>query len=208
MRWINTYALQMHEPAQSSQEWREIQEQLREAIEAIVWPPGNTSFTIKPSKHENGVVPIKKAFIDTLKLRDWKTERVAVPKVGKVDAILETSIGIFAVEWETGNISSSHRSLNRLSLGLYQQTLIGGIVVIPSRKLYRNVTDRTGNLQEIFPYFTLYQLLPLQRGMLVVIEIEHDREDPTVPLIKKGTDGWALIAKSKREAAEQQQLFE
>ncbi len=208
MQWINTYELQMHEPVQSSQEWQGIQVQLRAAIEAIVWPPDSTKFTINPTKKGNGVPPIKQAFIDTLKLHAWETQRAAVPKVGKVDAVLSTAIGVFGVEWETGNISSSHRSLNRLSLGLHFKTLVGGILVLPSRKLYSYLTDRIGNVPELSPYFTLYKLLPLQQCMLVVLEIEHDSEDPSVQLIKKGTDGWALIAKSKREASQQQKLFE
>jgi hypothetical protein len=37
MQWINIYELQMHEPVKSSQEWQNIQAQLREAIEVIVW---------------------------------------------------------------------------------------------------------------------------------------------------------------------------
>ncbi len=50
-----------------------------------------------------------------------------------------------AVEWETGNISSSHRSLNRLALGLAAGVLTVGIVVLPTRALYEYLTDRVGN---------------------------------------------------------------
>jgi hypothetical protein len=37
---------------------------------------------------------------------------------GPIDAVLTEKQGDFAFEWETGNISSSHRALNKIALGL------------------------------------------------------------------------------------------
>lgn len=37
-------------------------------------------------------------------------------KPGKLDAVLYTDYGPVALEWETGNISSSHRALNKMAL--------------------------------------------------------------------------------------------
>ncbi|HEX2910411.1 MAG TPA: restriction endonuclease [Chloroflexia bacterium] len=200
MQLVASYHLQTNEPVVSSALWQEIQNQIKTAVEAIVWPPGNTVFAINPTKHGNGVSPIKQAFLETLVGFGWQTKQVSIFNVGAVDAVFKTESGIFAVEWETGNISSSHRSLNRLSLGLYNKTLVGGILVLPSRSLYNHLTDRIGNLRELQPYFPLYQLLPLNHGVLTVIEIEHDKEDPSLPLISKMTDGFALIAKSKQNS--------
>lgn len=172
-----------------------VQDHIREAIAAIVWPPNNDRFLINPVRKGNGVVPIKKAFVDVLKLRGWKAEQAAIPSTGRgrVDAALTTAHGTYAVEWETGNISSSHRSLMRLSLGLIKGDIKGGVLVLPSKKLYRYLTDRVGNIDELERYFPVWRALPITAGALVVIEIEQDDESSDVELIRKGTDGWALV---------------
>src|SRR5690242_18115098 len=79
-------------------------------IEAIKWPPGSPDFTLRPGKNCNGVKPIKEAFVDYLEMQGW------VPEYARFDAHLTYNNGTlpFAVEWETGNISSSHRAINRL----------------------------------------------------------------------------------------------
>ena len=98
-----------------------------------------------------------------------------------------------AIEWETGNISSSHRSLNKMALGLMRGTIAAGILVVPSRELYRYLTDRVGNMQELEPYLDLWKSIPCTfGGILQVIAIEHDSTSTKVPRILKGTDGRAL----------------
>src|SRR6516225_4072442 len=52
---------------------------------------------------------------------------------GKFDAMLETNSGPIVLEWETGNISSSHRSLNKMALGITRGEILGGILVVRSR---------------------------------------------------------------------------
>src|SRR6516225_10170453 len=52
---------------------------------------------------------------------------------GKFDAMLETNSGPIVLEWEIGNISSSHRSLNKMALGITRGEILGGILVVPSR---------------------------------------------------------------------------
>jgi hypothetical protein len=98
----------------------------------------------------------------------------------------------FAIEWETGNISSSHRALNKMAVGLLDGMLVGGILILPSRDMYRYLTDRIGNYAEIEPYFPVWKNLQIQEGVLAVIEIEHDALSVDVPPIRKGTDGRAL----------------
>jgi hypothetical protein len=53
--------------------------------------------------------------------------------------------GLVVAEWETGNISSSHRSLNRIALGLVAGIIHGGLIILPNRDLYYYLTDRIGN---------------------------------------------------------------
>jgi hypothetical protein len=99
---------------------------------------------------------------------------------------------LFCLEWETGNISSSHRSLNKMALGIMKKILIGGVLILPTREMYQYLTDRIGNFREISPYFPLWRSLNLEEGLLLVIAIEHDAVNDQVPRIKKGTDGRAL----------------
>jgi hypothetical protein len=97
----------------------------------------------------------------------------------------------FVAEWETGNVSSSHRALNKISKGLLNDTLSGGVLVVPKRRLSRYLTDRVGSFEEITPYFDFWSSIPVQ-GFLGVISVEHDRESFDVPRIPKGTDGRAI----------------
>jgi hypothetical protein len=115
-----------------------------------------------------------------------------VKRPGPMDAVFAVGTQLFCVEWETGNVSSSHRALNKMALGILNGVLIGGALILPSRAMYRYLTDRVGNYDEIEPYFPLWKSLKVGRGLMVVFEIEHDAVSRDVPRIKKGTDGRAL----------------
>jgi len=54
-----------------------------------------------------------------------------------------------AIEWETGNISSSHRSMNKLAIALSGRLVEVGVLIVPSRALYEHLTDRIGNIGEL-----------------------------------------------------------
>ena len=129
----------------------------------------------------------------TLKRLGWSTDERKNPL--RLDAIEPLRGGrVFGVEWETGNISSSHRSINRLLLGHRQHLLIGGGLIAPTRKLYHFLTDRVGNLTELEPYFELWKdAAGWKEGVLAILAVEHDGTDPKVPRITKGTDGRALV---------------
>jgi hypothetical protein len=179
-----------------------IRAEIEEAITKVVNPPGSTEFVINPTPKGNGVVPIKRAFIASLESRGWLIERGfdgAVTKkirgesrIGAIDALRPASglAGKFAVEWETGNISSSHRAVNKMCLGLLNGTIFGGALVLPSRELYQCLTDRIGSYQELESYFSLWSRIPFpQSSILAIFEVTHDRTDETVPVIPKGKDG-------------------
>ena len=97
-----------------------------------------------------------------------------------------------AFEWETGNISSSHRALNKLFLTMKETKTIGSFLVVPSNRLKVYLTDRIGNIGELEPYFGLWRDLTGINGGLRIIVVEHDAESFNVPKIPKGTDGRAL----------------
>lgn len=116
-----------------------------------------------------------------------------VAGTGPLDAVKETPFGLFAIEWETGNISSSHRALNKICLGVLTGELAGGALVLPSTNLYPYQTDRIGNYREITPYLPLWESIPYIVGLIFVIVVEQDGLSKDSPRIKKGTDGRALL---------------
>jgi len=182
---------------EESSDWSVIRDEIREAISLIVYPSGATNFTINPVKHGNGVKPIKEACMIALKDRfGWKLETsidYATRSPGKVDATKALDNHLFALEWETGNISSSHRAVNKMVLGLLRGVLLGAVLVLPSRKLYPYLSVRIGNYEELEPYFDVWRAVRLEEGFLAIFVIEHDQVDGNIPTITKGTDGRALI---------------
>ena len=135
-----------------------------------------------------------------LKDEGWELEKKMLvleegqKRPGKLDAVKTLDDGrLFVAEWETGNISSSHRAMNKMAVGIQEGSLIGGILILPSRAMYYYLTDRIGNFRELEPYFPLWRNLCVDKGVLAVIEIEHDGTSEDVPKIEKGTDGRALV---------------
>jgi len=183
-----------------SSEFNELLTEIETAISKVVWPVGADHFAINPKRKGNGVKPIKNGCMDHLQQSGWELERrlriSTDMRPGPLDAVKELpNKSNFALEWETGNISSSHRALNKMVLGMLKNALTGGILILPSRKMYNFLTDRIGNYQEISPYFPVWENMKIDEGYLAVIEIEHDIEDASSPLIPKGTDGWAEFQK-------------
>ncbi|MEM7713485.1 MAG: restriction endonuclease [Cyanobacteria bacterium P01_A01_bin.68] len=182
---------------EKSQEWSVIQSEIRSAIDLIVYPPGASNFTINPTRHGNGVKPIKNACVSALQENfGWELETkitYATRSPGRVDATKRLNGDFFALEWETGNISSSHRAVNKIVLGLLRGIFLGSALVLPSRKLYAYLTDRIGNYEELEPYFDVWRAVNINEGFLEIFVVEHDAIDNNVPPIVKGTDGRALI---------------
>ena len=178
-------------------------EEIKQAIEAVKHPAGTAKFTIHPEsgkKHGkgNGVVLIRKAFLSALCATDgWQPEvrldLAAARQPGSVDAVRETECGKYCVEWETGNISSCHRSLNKMALALFKGTIAAGCVIVPSQVLRPFLTDRIANYTELEPYLDLWKAVPIKQGRLSILVVEHDEESFDVPRIPKGTDGRSLL---------------
>jgi len=111
------------------------------------------------------------------------------------DAVRELNVEgeseLSVVEWETGNISSSHRSLNRITLGLVTGIITAGVVILPTREMYQYLTDRVGNYPELEPYFVIWESLSseVDNGVIEVMAVEHDATSNNVPLTGKLKDG-------------------
>ena len=182
---------------------KSIYNEIEQAIQKISWPNKNGGFYLNPNSkgkgrgEGNGVKPIKEACILFLKALGWKSElRVrskGVAGTGPLDAVRETEFGLFAIEWETGNISSSHRALNKICLGVLNGELAGGVLVLPSNQLYPYLTDRIGNFRELTPYLPLWKSIPYKEGVIFILVVEQDGFKESAPRIPKGTDGRALL---------------
>jgi hypothetical protein len=123
-------------------------------------------------------------------------------KFGDFDFVTTTAGGMrVAIEWETGNISSSHRSLNKLCIALATKKLQAGVLILPSRNLYEHLTERIGNIGELSPYLGMWKGMgeAVEHGMLALAVVEHDEltDDPEFPYLKVGEDGRAVEGRSK-----------
>ncbi len=200
MKIIAVHTLHCCGPYSRSEHWRRTRQEIHAAVRKCEWPPGSGSFTIYPQSGKrrgegNGVKPIRDCFIADLKSRGWTIEGRAKnalnQALGDFDAVLAGTEKPVVVEWETGNISSSHRSMNKLTMLVADGAISAGVLVVPSRKLYVYLTDRIGNIKELEPYFRLWKSVPCQAGVVEIVVIEHDTESFDVPRIPKGTDGRA-----------------
>jgi hypothetical protein len=171
--------------------------EVRKGIAAVGWPTGKRTFTIFPRRMGNGVKPIKDRCMNHLKKAGWDLEKrlelAQRERPGPIDAAKRLSSGQwFVAEWETGNISSSHRAMNKMMVGLQQGVLLGGALILPTRAFYTYLTDRVGNYEELVPYFSVWKRADVT-GVLMIIAVEHDKTSKRVPIIPKGTDGRALV---------------
>lgn len=111
-----------------------------------------------------------------------------------------------AIEWETGNISSSHRSMNKLAIALGNGIIDVGVLIVPSRKLYDHLTDRTGNIGELSGYLSMWEGLKssVERGLLAITVVEHDEltQDDKFPYLPVGDDGRAREGRAKLKPGE------
>ena len=153
MKIVETVVLLSRGAFAQSNEWVAIRNTVHAAIAQAEWPIGAGDFIIHPqsgkkSGEGNGVVPIKAKPMAVLKDDGWALEypwevatkagvtgRGKGSKPGNIDAAKLFPEGLVVVEWETGNISSSHRAINKMALGLVAKKCVAGILVIPNMKL-------------------------------------------------------------------------
>jgi hypothetical protein len=185
-----------------SESWNKIKSDIIQSIQALEYPKGAGKFILRNESGKkrgrgSGVKPIRDMFCAKLEQLGWRLEYriniAAREKPGPIDAVTQVGDKLFAVEWETGNISSSHRALNKMALGLINGILIGGALILPTRKMYNYLTDRVGNFEELEPYFPMWRKLECREGLLIIFAVEQDSVDANVPRIPKGTNGRALL---------------
>lgn len=203
MKLIHEEILINKVPASAARHVDEARRDIARAVAEVAWPLGSGSFTIRAESGKkrgmgNGVGPIRKGFIDALcGSGNWRAEQeldlASTHRPGDVDGVLTMVCGLYCVEWETGNISSCHRSLNKMALALLKRKIAAGTVIVPSRALYPYLTDRIANDLELKPYHDLWKSLNVSEGFLSIIVVEHDQTSDSVVRIPKGTDGRSFV---------------
>jgi hypothetical protein len=177
-----------------SQEMKQVRDEVVESIERVVWPAGSDKFTINPTRDGNGVIPVRMQFQRAMvePFKGWQLEApfsgAGVQEFGDIDASKKVPGGRVGVEWETGHVTSSHRSMNKLSVGVEEGDIDVGIMIVPCFELSQYLTDRVGNIEELTPYFRRWRKLDVPEGRsggLYIIVIQHDAIDKDVPLIPK-----------------------
>jgi hypothetical protein len=179
--------------------------------------------------NRNGVGYLRKRFLEHMvKNEEWKAEAGFTKEIrqnqvefclypslephqepikatfGDFDFLTEAPDGTrVAIEWETGNISSSHRSMNKLSIALSSGVVNAGVLIVPSRDLYEHLTDRVGNISELSSYLSLWKATGegIERGLLAISVVEQDELTSASdhPYLHVGTDGRAKEGRVKRK---------
>lgn len=193
----------LNEPMEGTEDDLEVAlSEVRKAIGSICWPPGSDRMHLNPSRNRkketgkktttyggNSPSQMKLAFAEGIVAQHWDAEVtvevVDGERVGNVDFVSHKSSGLYCVEWETGNVASCHRSVNKMALGLLTNAIRMGILIVPSAEMYPYLTHRTANYREISPYRHLWKYLTFKQGYLSMIVVEHDEIDGSVPVIPK-----------------------
>lgn len=144
------------------------------------------------AKNCNGVVPVKEGCYKLLEEEyDWYREKPLASlskKGGPIDVYKEfsdtNSILRVGLEFETGNISSAHRSMNKLTLGLINNDIDFAILMMPIHNLSYYLTDRVSNYEELQPYYSLVDQYPF---VFLGFDAEYYGND--YPILPKGKDG-------------------
>lgn len=149
-------------------------------------------FINNSAKNCNGVVPVKEGCYQLLEEKyDWYREKPLATfseKGGPIDVYKEFSnnhsVLRIGLEFETGNISSAHRSMNKLALGLANNDIDLAVLMMPIHDLSYYLTDRVSNYEELQPYYPLVDQYPF---MFLGFDAEDYGND--YPLLAKGKDG-------------------
>jgi hypothetical protein len=176
-----------------SEEWRIACKQVKEAIHAVDWHPGNGTFTIYPESGKkrgkgNGVDLIKKACNEYLKRSGWLTKKLppfdkGILFPGNLDALRILKAGLIGFKWAIGDIASSHRTINKLLLAIQTGGLLGVFLIVKSDSFKSFLGDRIWNFGELRPYLPLWSSIPIKEGVLRIEVVEHDAKNPDKPRI-------------------------
>lgn len=210
MRIIQTAVIQNTRNYAGTADYQLVYGMIVSAIQNMQNPPGSGTFLLRErapgakkraGRTVNGVDAIKTGFMEYLRaIVGWNFEERVTSTLGACDAVYHFQSGRkpFIVEWETGNISSTHRATNRILTAIMRNDASGGVVILPSAEMYAHLTDRIGNFREMEPYIDLYRqldMLSVEPYFFGYIEIEQDGLSDTISYLSGRNDGLALISR-------------
>lgn len=172
-----------------------------EAYNEITLSINNMIGTINnSSKNCNGVVPIKEGCYQLLEeTYGWFREKPLdsfSEKGGPIDVYKEfqnnKALLRVGLEFETGNISSAHRSMNKLAIGIANDNIDFAVLIMPVSALSYYLTDRVSNYEELQPYYSLVNDYPF-----VFLGFDAESYSDTYPVLQKGRDGMSKRALHK-----------
>lgn len=172
-----------------------------EAYNEITLSINNMIGTINnSSKNCNGVVPIKEDCYQLLEeTYGWFREKPLdsfSEKGGPIDVYKEfqnnKALLRVGLEFETGNISSAHRSMNKLAIGIANDDIDFAVLIMPVSALSYYLTDRVSNYEELQPYYSLVNDYPF-----VFLGFDAESYSDTYPVLQKGRDGMSKRALHK-----------
>lgn len=173
-----------------------------EIIKAISHMVGNIN---NSKKKVNSASPIKNGLINMLHENyHWETEhhlQILKDNVstendkkrrrgqgGGIDVFKEFFFNDYkfrvGIEFETGNVASVHRSINKLAMGLQSRELDMIFLILPVFNLAQYLTDRVANYEEIEAYFPLLNDKPF-----IALGFDAENYSPDFPIFEKGKDG-------------------
>lgn len=174
---------------------QEAYQQILESIRLNSTTPSGKFVINSSAKNANGVVPVKEnIYINLEEGHGWFREKplpylVEAKKGGPIDVYNEFDAFKVGIEFETGNISSAHRAMNKLCVGIRHQDIDMGVLMLSVKALSYYLTDRVSNYEELEPYFVLLDDYPF-----IVIGFDADEYDDTAPILPKGKDGMSQRA--------------
>lgn len=163
--------------------WKRTRAAVHEALSRCCWQPGCESLAIHAASgknvgERNRAVPLKRQFLDQLSRAGWAVEGRAKNAlgrpIGRFDAVIAGPDSPIVSEWKTCSISTSHHSVNRMSLLLGCGLIAAGTLVVPSRELHKHLGDRAGSFADLEPYFLIWKSFRCENGVLELVVIEHD----------------------------------
>lgn len=158
--------------------------------------PGYDIFILNNTeKNCNGVVPVKERCYQILENEyGWYREKPLsyfhdnAQKGGPIDVYKEfcqdDNVLYAGLEFETGNNSSAHRSMNKLCIGIAKGEIAIAFLMMPIKAMSFYLTDRVSNYEELEPYFLLLDNTPF-----VVFGFDAEEYNTNVSLLPKGKDG-------------------
>lgn len=164
---------------------------------------GEEIYTLKASvNNDNGVKPLTNQFRRNMEELGWDSEKSfwskSVDGPGPVDFAMQLSDGTwFCVEWETGNKSSTNRAVEKLQLGMTDNIISGGILVVAEEEFQKHCTSGIGSFELCKHYIRKWRRHQDGDFFAIIgftydelIDFNHPEYD-TFEFIPKGKDGHA-----------------